>query len=267
MAAVELAVTHGAVSKQLDIIEDWIRVPLFTGGGRRLKPTVAAQNLARAANEAWRLIESTAEEIASPGEYVILHVTAPTTFAMRWLIPRLPLFHALHPAVKVSVRQTEEMEPWTDIPFDIAIRRGGEIPPRFRKQLLLTEKASLLASPRLLGDEADLADLPLLRSESRRGQLQSWLRAAGLPTAAANRARNLPHLYIALEAALSGQGALVAPINVLQDVLNSGVLVKVRPDIVLHGPDYRLVYNEITERSAAGAAFLEWILEEGLKSD
>jgi DNA-binding transcriptional LysR family regulator len=187
---------------------------------------------------------------------------------MRWLIPRLPQFHDLHPTVKVSVRQTEEMEPWVDIPFDVAIRRGGDVPAHFHSRILLTEKASLVASPRLLPDggaDIDYERLPLLRSESRRGQLQAWLRAANLPPALAGKAQSLPHLYIALEAALAGQGALVAPINALTDVLRAGSLFVVDPEVVLEGPDYRLVYSESTARSASGLAFIEWVAREGLQ--
>lgn len=267
-AGAELSVTHGAISKQLGVLEEWAGMPLFEGDRRRLRPTLAAQTLARAADEAWNLIAAAAEEIAARDIYVILHVTAPTTFAMRWLIPRLPRFHALHPGVKVSMRQTEEIERWIDMPFDIAIRRGGQVPVQFQSTPLLTESACLVAAPKLVGSgrKVDLRDLPLLRAESRSGQLQSWLTMAGLPKSLANGARSLPHLYIALEAALSGEGALVAPVNLLPDLLSSRALVVVRPEVALRGPEYRLVYGQRTARSAAGIAFLDWVLRESRES-
>jgi LysR family transcriptional regulator, glycine cleavage system transcriptional activator len=264
-AASELLVTHGAVSKQLGVLESWAGIALFESDRKRLRPTAAAKKLAYAADRALDMITMAAEEILAKQTGIELHVVAPATFAMRWLIPRLPKFHALNPGLSVSVRQTEGMESWTEIPFDVAIRRGEKVPSQFRSVTLLEEMSCLAASPKLLDKMvgSDIEKLPLLESESRRGQLTSWLEAAGLPASLAASARKLPHLYIAVEAALSGDGALVVPINALREMFTSGALTIVRPEIVLRGPNYTLAYNERLAKNAVCLSFIDWILGEG----
>src|SRR5215475_1079412 len=56
-AAAELGVTHGAISKQVAILERWVGVPLFERGGGRLQPTPEAARYAAAVASALDLVE------------------------------------------------------------------------------------------------------------------------------------------------------------------------------------------------------------------
>src|SRR5215468_1391297 len=71
-AADELCVTHGAVSRQVRLLEDWV--------GVALDAVAAASNRLR---EVGRGVRS-------------LTVNALPTFAMRWLLPRLAAFQRGH---------------------------------------------------------------------------------------------------------------------------------------------------------------------------
>lgn len=264
-AANELCVTHSAVSKQIGSLEAWIGKPLFANNRRQMLPTHEAEQLADAAEKAFGLIADAVDAMLHERAATVLQVIAPSTFAMRWLLPRLPEFQAGNPSIKVRVRQTHTPEPWLEIPFDVAIRRGGRMPPDLTVIRLLDEQLGLVVSPKLLArkDAADLSRmtaLPFLEAETRPGELAGWMKAAGSGPMRAEGAIRFPHFYIALAAALAGRGALVAPITVLGELLAKEELFEPWPGIRLDGSCYKVAYAASGAQSAAAEAFVTWLV-------
>ena len=82
----------------------------------------------------------------------ILRVSAPTTFAMRWLIPRLDSFHAERAEVEVAVTTATTLHDELRGGFDVAIRRGSaeqDAWPQYRAVRFLDEADTLIMSPAL----------------------------------------------------------------------------------------------------------------------
>jgi len=260
-AADELGVTHSAVSKQIATLEAWFDVPLFESNRRQMAPTPAAAQLARSTGAALDLLASSIEAFAPQAEQEILDVIAPATFAMRWLIPRLPGFQQQMGDVDVRVRPVHTGEDWSSIPFDVAIRRGEALQPDLRGVLLFREEIALVARPDMaarLSRPQAVAGTRLLESVTRPGELARWLVGAGLPGDLAAGALRFGHFYIALEAALAGQGLLAAPVEVIADLIARGDLAEPFPGLHVHGPEYRLGYNPTGDRAALAAAFADW---------
>jgi DNA-binding transcriptional LysR family regulator len=263
-AADELFVTHSAVSKQIAALEAWIGEPLFAENRRAMMPTPAALRLADSVGMALKLISQSLDAFSDHAENVPLRVIAPATFAMRWLLPRLPDFQLLHETIRVRVRQTHTPESWLDIPFDLAIRRGGPVPPHFKAISFFREELGLVCRPDILRDAGCpaaeiVATLPLLKAETRPGELESWLLAADASVRLSSRALSFPHFYTALEAAIAGAGAVVAPVKVLEDLLHRGDLVEIDPSLRLQGPDYAALYDEGASENSPQALFASWL--------
>jgi len=262
-ASEELGVTHSAISKQLATLEGWFGTPLFDSNRRRMMATPAALQLARGAGAALDLLASAVEAFAPQAAPEVLDVVAPATFAMRWLIPRLPAFEAEAGHVDVRVRPIHTGEDWSDIPFDVVIRRGEALQSDLRSITLLREEIGLLARPEVaasLSVPADVAGARLLESATRPGELARWLVAADLPADLAAGALRFGHFYIALEATLAGQGVIAAPIEVVADLLARGDLVEAFPGTRVPGPEYRLGYPAAGTRAALAASFAEWAM-------
>jgi DNA-binding transcriptional LysR family regulator len=102
-AAAELGLTHGAISRHIDILEAWLGQTLFRRDGRRMAATPIAAMFADEVGHALDRVARAAEACGKPTTRRILRVSAPTSFAMRWLIPRLDRFHADHPHIEVIV--------------------------------------------------------------------------------------------------------------------------------------------------------------------
>ena len=96
-AGLELGLTHGAVSRQVAAPEAWLGQRLFVRVGRRMVATPAARAFAEEVSLSFDRLTAAAETCGRPQAPRVLRVSAPSTFAMRWLIPRLDRFHAARP--------------------------------------------------------------------------------------------------------------------------------------------------------------------------
>ena len=162
-AAERLCLTPAAISLRIRTLEAELNQPLFVRTGRRVVPTAAATVLAdriREALDRHRRGHSMNFRRATPP----LRVTAPPTFASRWLAPRL----ARYPAAGASVIELDVPPDIRDSSaFDVAIRtgRGGwegleeyrlapvEVTPMLAPSLLATRKLNV---------PEELADFELL---------------------------------------------------------------------------------------------------------
>ncbi len=142
-AADELRVTHGAVSRHVQMLEGWLGLPLFTRHNRRVVLTEAGVAYATEIGAALdRIALATARQVER-GRPRLLHVNALATFTLRWLIPRLSGFQVANPAIEV--RLTTSNVPLAQLaePFDVAIRGG----PETRRAIARSRSCPNAASP------------------------------------------------------------------------------------------------------------------------
>ena len=265
-AADELSITHSAVSKQLSQLEAWLGQPLFLEKRKGMIPTAEIGRVAAVLCNAFDEIQDALDELhpkraAKPS---VLRVIAPATLAMRWLIPKLGEFHSSEAETDVMVRPTHTPDNWLEMEFDIAIRRGGSIPPQFLPQPLFAETLSLVATARVAesfdkekGDR--LSQIGLINVTTRHGELANWLKLAGLPAALVRRATKLPHFYIGLDAMFAGGGALVVPTYLVEDQLSRGELVELFPRSRMQGPSYQILVNPASGAANLAEGFVNWI--------
>jgi DNA-binding transcriptional LysR family regulator len=200
-----------------------------------------------------------------------LHVSAPTTFALRWLIPRLEKFHAAHPHVEVAVTTTTTLHEELRGGFDVAIRRGVAEPsqwPQHHATLFLSEADTLIVSPALfertpLRRPADIADHVLLASETRPGDWTNWIERAGLPHRSEQRRRVFDHFFVTLQAVVDGLGVAVGPLPVLEIDLAAGRLLAPFPEIVVPRPGYIALVPFDASKTPALTNFVGWLVTEG----
>lgn len=256
-AAQDLSVTHGAVSKQITLLEQWMGRPLFSEKRRGMIANAAGERLAAAMGEACRILATALDEIEADDGADELNVVAPATFAMRWLIPRLPSFQAAGPGVRVGVRPTHTTEDWDALPCDVMIRRGRALAPRFDPRPIFVEELGLVMAPELAGAEMPFG-LPLVAAETRAGELERWF-AHATDGDAAPDAIAFPHFYIALEAALSGIGALVAPLFLVDELLRAGRLVEPWPNLRVAGATYSVGVNPDGGNLTAARQIADWL--------
>jgi LysR family glycine cleavage system transcriptional activator len=89
-AAEELRVSSGAVSRHIKNLEDEFGVQLFERGNRSLRLTPDAAAFSATVTEAFASITRGVEHLRSAYRHGTIMLTAPDTFLLRWLVPRLP---------------------------------------------------------------------------------------------------------------------------------------------------------------------------------
>src|SRR5215475_7139526 len=102
-AADELHLTQSAVSHRVRALEDELGIPLFKRMMRRLELTRAGQALAQRMDQAVADIARTIAELGTDRAAQHLTVTLLPSVAARWLVPRLPDFHARNPDIQLQL--------------------------------------------------------------------------------------------------------------------------------------------------------------------
>jgi LysR family transcriptional regulator, glycine cleavage system transcriptional activator len=267
-AAEELGMSQAAVSYQVKLLEERVGSPLFSRGARGVTLSDAGRRLAPAVSEAFTQIRAAFEDLSETAEG-ILRITALSTFATNWLVPRLGTFQAKHPAIAVSLDVSNEVLDLARGEVDIGLRSGHGEWPGLASHPLMPAAFTPMLSPRLLErhgplkEPADLLQLPLIDPTDE--WWMDWFAEAGVPAPDLSGRTGIRVLnqQLAGRAALAGQGAAILMPAFFADELASGLLLQPFP-IVRQTSDthYWLVYSEARRRSPKIRAFRDWILAE-----
>jgi len=211
-----------------------------------------------------------AHACGQPGARRLLRVSAPTSLAMRWLIPRLNRYHAAHPQVEVAVTTVSCVLEELRGGVDLSIRRGvaqADVWPQHRVVPLLDDVDTLIMSPALFEHRpilkpADIEGHTLLASETRAGEWANWLDAAGLQHLAGLPRQIFDHFFVARQAVEDGLGIGIGPLPMLDIDIASGRLMTPLPDIRVPRTGYVAVIPRQTEAANLVSDFVDWLVEE-----
>jgi LysR family glycine cleavage system transcriptional activator len=269
-AAAELGLTHGAVSRQIATLEHWLGQRLFTKNGRRMAATPMAHIFAAEVALSFDRIAVAAQACGRPGARRILRVSAPTSFAMRWLIPRLSRYHVAHPDVQVSVTTASTVVEELRGGVDVAIRRGTartDSWPQHRVVPVLDNADTLIMSAALFAQRpilqpSDIAQHVLLASETRAGDWADWLDAADLGHLAGMPRQVFDHFFVTRQAVMDGLGIGIGPLPMLEIDVANGTLVTPLPHIKVPRTGYVAVIPRHADSGNLVSGFIDWLAAE-----
>jgi DNA-binding transcriptional LysR family regulator len=226
-AADELCVTHGAVSRQIRQLEQWLGYPLTEGPKTQLKLTPQAEKLLAAASAAFDLIQEAAAPERGADQEVRLGCHG--TMAIRWLIPRLGDFAERHPDVRLQLKEIvgeADLAATPEVDALIQLRQScsaGEeqvaIMPTWYGPVMSPRRWTALGRDveRLMGE-------PRLHTRTWPQAWDIWARASGLSVPPETAGRDFDHFSHALEAAAAGLGVAMAPWIFVADDVTAGRL-------------------------------------------
>jgi DNA-binding transcriptional LysR family regulator len=231
-AAQDLHVTHGAVSRQLKLLEDHLGLALFQRAGRGLRLTAAGTRLQAACSEAFSGIEDCVRELRRPTAAPALVLGCSGSVLARWMIPRLPALQAALPGVRLQWSALDgsfteaqaaldavlllAQGPWPAVGRCVSWRRNGSAwwwPSHPAAQRLRHVPPSALLQE------------TLLHTSSRPQAWPAWAQAHDLDTSKLQLGTAFEHLYYLLEAAVAGLGPAIAPEPLVAEDLAAGRLV------------------------------------------
>ena len=271
-AADELSVTPGAVSQQIQNLEDYVGAALFKRTPKGLLLTDAAQTALPALREAFDRLAEAASLLTAAVDGRRLTLTAPPSFAAKWLVPRLGAFEQAHPQVDVWLSAGIELVDLAAGEVDVAIRYGGGRYPGLEVRRLMSETVIPVISPELMKEQPlespeDLKSHVLLHDGSPDlddscPDWPMWLAARGLRGVDGNRGPRFNQSSLVIEAAVNGRGVALAKRTLAQADLEAGRLVAPLQIATAVDFAYYLVHPKAKGRLPQVKAFIGWLEAE-----
>jgi LysR family glycine cleavage system transcriptional activator len=272
-AARELRISVGAVSQQLRVLEAFLGVALVERSGRGVRltswghqylPDVAAgfHSLAEAQKALQRSLQN--DDVV---------ISAPASISTRWLANRLFEWSSRRTDVRFRL-VTADMEP--DLQkgeADFRVTYGGHVQDHPHFAELFTDAVTPAMSPRLLQDRVlaepgEMLDFPLIGVDWGPGidappaDWPQWLDANGADGSEARAALTFSLSSAAIDAAVAGNGVVLAQLSMIGDDLRTQRLVRPFPGRTLPLPKpYYLAWGASSLAKSGCRELQRWMLQ------
>jgi DNA-binding transcriptional LysR family regulator len=272
-ASEEMALTQSAVSRQIQSLEEEVGVPLFLRHTRAVELTSAGTQLLQAVTNALPRIDSAVRHIRQSAGRKSVSLTTFASFASMWLIPRLEQFQRDYPDIDIRIDASDTSVDLDVADVDLALRYGPvqNMPPKAIR--LFGEQLTPVASPWLLKGAGpvkkaqDLAQFALIEAgDAHRTHLEwltwrRWFEEQQLPRLQPKRWLFFNYAYQMVQAALTGQGVVLARLPLVAESLANGDLIEPLPKLRIDSPmAYWLILGPRSALRPEAKAFCDWLL-------
>lgn len=262
-AAIELHVTHAAISQQVKSLEQQLQRQLFIRNSRGLVLTPEGESLLPVLNDAFDRIAESLDRFSRGQLREKIKIGVVGTFATGWLLPRLAAFSQRHPHIDVQLSTHNNRVDSVAEGLDYAIRYGSGAWHGTEAQLICDAPLAPLCTPALaagLREPTDLQRCVLLRSY-RRDEWATWLAAVGEPAPLPTQQVMMFDSSVnMLEAAQAGLGIALAPPSMFEHLLRGERIVQPFATTVSLG-GYWLTRLQSRVETDAMRDFAGWLTE------
>ena len=263
-AAAELGVTIGAVSQHLRRAEERLALQLFERTPKGLVPTPALVVQMPALQAGFQTLAAAAAGLASHDEGV-LTLTVGSVFASRWLVWRLNRFTSAHPELEVRLVATGKILDIDRSDIDCAIRFGAGRWPDVNAELLGGTTSTLVCNAALAGrltHPADLSSVPVIHDLATMLSWENWFAAAGIVPMPQLSGPTYSDAALAFDAAVAGQGVLLAVEMMTADAVADGRLMRPFATIVESELGYWFATSASRHVRKPAKLFHDWLKAE-----
>jgi LysR family glycine cleavage system transcriptional activator len=270
-AAKELSVTQAAVSRQIQILEDHLGVPLFQRLPRALRLTPGGIRLHKAVTMGLEHIAATASEIRRVGPRADLTISTSVTFANYWLMSRVAKFRAAHPDIELKLVASSPVGDLVAAGIDLAVRYGSGRWPDVEAIHLMDNEIFPVCAPSYLEAHKppqrprDLLQhvlLHLLEYDRNWVTWQAWLQNQGVDWKPRPKGLAFDNYLVLIQAALDGQGIALGGGRLAEDFIARGILVRPLKTTQREERGFYLLVPKEVPLSKAGELFRDWIVAE-----
>lgn len=264
-AAQELNLTQGAISRQVQALEDQLNITLFIRAKRSIHLTDKGQLYAKEIHQALQLILNASLNVITNPLSGTLNLAILPTFGTRWLIPRFTDFLEKHPDITVNFISKLTPFDFHSENLHMAIHYGSPDWPNTQSTFLMGEESIPVCSPELLKKHPldnikDLQKLPLLHLATRPQAWQDWfLQHQAKPPS--SQGMLFEQVSIIAKAATAELGVALLPKFLIQSELDKGELVPALDLPVTSSFGYYLVTPNEHKKYPPVVAFTQWLLK------
>ncbi|MER9953161.1 LysR substrate-binding domain-containing protein [Mesorhizobium sp. M0047] len=266
LAASELGVASGEISRQIQAIEDELGLSLFVRSGTGVMLTSAGKDLYSVLASGLSKASDVVRTIKRGGLSRDVTIASTDAFASMWLIPRMPRFLSQHDDITVDHLISDSSRDYRRAEVELRIRYGCGSWPNEAAELLFSDVIYPVCGPGFAQEHSDatakcLAELPLLHVEGIQSGWAGWdeiLRRAKIPHGPL-RGHRFSKFFVALQAAQADQGVAVGWDRLVRTWLEEGKLVRIT-DLKLDARGgYYLTWNDNRTVSPGAERLREWL--------
>ncbi|TZG36464.1 transcriptional regulator GcvA [Agrobacterium sp. B1(2019)] len=272
LASNELNVTPGAVSLQIRELEARLGVQLFSRKPRSIQLTREGERYYGALRTAFRMMREATAELTARSEITVLTLSCTPTFAVQWLMPRLPAFQQQHPQVDVRISVTNRLVDFSRDDVDLAVRHGSGHYDGLESIRFIDDSTLPVCAPQLLEkygplqEVGDLKSIPLLHDENR-NEWRRWLEAAGASDVDASGGTVFIDSNGALDAAKAGHGIALTRRSLVSRELAEGALIAPFGKDMASTLAYFVVYPRRMLDNPDLVTLIDWMLLEARSAE
>ncbi|MER9136110.1 LysR substrate-binding domain-containing protein [Mesorhizobium sp. M0830] len=268
LAAGELNVTPGAVSRQVKAVEDELGVQLFVRLGSGVILTSAGEELYGVLASGFSRAAEIVRTVKRGDRSKNVTLACSDAFATMWLIPRMPDFWTRYGEIAVDHLISDNPRDYRRAEVELRIRYGFGSWPDENAELLFSETIYPVCGVEFAtvhrdATAASLPDLPLLHVDWVDPNWAVWdevLRRAAVPHGP-TRGRRFGKFLVAMQAAQADQGVALGWHRLVKSQIEDGKLVRLT-ELELPAPGaYYLTWNDNRTLSPAAEILRSWIRE------
>ena len=272
LAAKELFITQAAVSHQIKVLEDYLGTKLFLRENRKVYLTSEGQKLLPSVVSGLQGISDSLESIRNYEKEDTLIVGVGSSFSANWLVHHLGKFYQSYPDINLHLKISNDDPEFEIDGTDLAVVWGQGKWPNYMFEQLMEVEFTPVCSPNLLKESyplttpEDLIHYPLLDVEGY-DVWKEWLEKAGIPEKKYRRRTIIRDSNVLIHSALNAHGVALSAVGIVQEYLDSGMLLRPFELSITAGGYFYLVYPEKSLRKPLVNLFKEWLIEEVQRSE
>ncbi len=269
-AARELGSTQSAVSQQVRGLEKQLELELFRRIYRGVALTEEGMHLYEAVQGGFQQMVNCLEQLQKTRLRQSINVATDFAFAAYWLLPNLPEFRKQYPEIDVRIITSQGQYDFTGQDIDVAIVFSNQQSAQITGKKLFDEVVFPVCSPAFLTQHGPvqshkkLASLPLLKLGADAGQgwqdWRSYFKGRRSLVEPSEPVLTFNNYTLLLQAAIAGQGVGIGWGTLVDDLLESKVLVGLREFSLHSDSGYYVVEPKPQELLHAKQLFINWLL-------
>jgi len=267
LAANELGVTPGAVSRQIKLLETEIGNELLVRQHKKVYCNQNGQLLYESLRLCFSNLSKTINEFSKNDDAFTFSLGSTTAFSSLWLMPRLSQFWKKYPHVHINHILSDKNDDSSYDSVDINIRYGLEKLKKYDSTQLFADEIYPVCSPKLakkyknIDSPSQLIKLPLLQlhhDDKTWTDWRQWLSHFKI-TSPLNNVSSYNNYIIALQAAQDSQGILLGWDRLVQPLINEGKLTRILKVSYKSPGAYYLYLNKKKKLNTGSTLFVKWL--------
>ncbi|MNZ54566.1 Glycine cleavage system transcriptional activator [compost metagenome] len=272
LAAQELSVTQGAISRQVRHLEDFLGKSLFERTTRAMHLTPSGSQYYEVVQETLlRLAQATGELRHWRGAHQVTVATS-TAMASLWLLPKVAAFQQAHEDIDLRIIAYDHVKDYSRLDCDLALYYCRTPPQNMEVTPLFSERVFPVCSPDYLARFPNLQSPEQLAvctwlwlEDPQRDWIgwPEWYRRLGLTPPEPRHRININSYSMLIQSALIGQGVALAWNNLVNTHLETGALVRPIEAVLDTDAQFCLLEHQGRGRPRQSIErFRQWLLEQ-----